>query len=146
MTELKQMKMRIGAVGIIRNLKGEVLLCKMPKNRGAYPGKWAIPGGGIEPEETMREALKREIKEEVGLEVTHIEPDSFDDDTVDKIGRDGKTERLYMIHLVFDCEAVNDTVVINDEFEEYAWVKPEKVKEYDLNDATVKTFTKKGWM
>jgi nucleoside triphosphatase len=118
----------------------------MPKNRGAYPGQWAIPGGGIEPGETMLEALAREIGEEVGLQVTNPVPFSFDDDERDKIMKDGSMERIYMIHLVFDCEAVDHTVSINDEFEEYAWVQPEKVKEYDLNDATVKTFSKKGWV
>ena len=132
--------------GIIRNEKGEILLCKMPINRGAYPGQWAIPGGGIEEGEKIRETLVRELREEVGLEVADIDPFSFDDDVREKINKDGSKEKLYLIHLVFECLAIGEEVKINDEFEEYAWVKPEKVIDYDLNEATVKTFKIKGWV
>jgi nucleoside triphosphatase len=54
-----------------------------------------------------------------------------------------------MIHLVFECHVGANNhlpVQINDEFDAYAWVKPENVKGYDLNDATRKTFAKKGWV
>jgi len=137
---------RVTVTGIIRNEKGEVLLCKMPKKRGAYPGQWAIPGGGIEEGEKIRETLVRELREEVGLEVADIDPFSFDDDVREKINKDGSKEKLYLIHLVFDCLAIGEEVKINDEFEEYVWVEPEKVGHLDLNDATIKTFKKKGWM
>jgi nucleoside triphosphatase len=140
------MKSRIGVVGIIRNQKGEVLLCKMPLNRGVYPGQWAIPGGGIEPSETMTQALEREIKEEVGLTIKNMSPFWFQDDTKEKIFADGHREMLYMIHLVFDGETDDDTVSINDEFEEYAWVGIDDLLGYDLNSATVKTFKQKGWL
>jgi nucleoside triphosphatase len=63
------MRMRVTVSGLIYNSEGEVLLCKMPENRGAYPGQWAIPGGGIDEGEMIRETLIREMKEEVGLEV-----------------------------------------------------------------------------
>jgi nucleoside triphosphatase len=142
------MRTRVTVTGIIRNNEGKILLCKMPINRGVYPGQWAIPGGGIEEGEEMREALGRELQEEVGLEVTEIVPFCFDDDTREKINKDGSKEMLYMIHLIFDCKAVGDAdlrPVLNDEFDEYAWVKPDGVGKYDINEATRKTFTKKGW-
>ena len=53
------MKARVIVVSVIRNKKGEILLCKMPENRGVYPGQWALPGGGIEEGEKMEEALHR---------------------------------------------------------------------------------------
>jgi 8-oxo-dGTP pyrophosphatase MutT (NUDIX family) len=41
---------------------------------GVYPGYMLIPGGGVEPGESLLDAVKREVKEEVGLALndTHI--------------------------------------------------------------------------
>jgi len=54
---------------------GKVLLGKSTQG-GAYEDLWVVPGGGIEPGESKLEALKREIKEELGLnlEDSQIEP------------------------------------------------------------------------
>lgn len=49
-----------------------------------------------------------------------------------------------MIYLIFDCEAENREVSLNDEFVEHAWVAPEQLQDYDLNDATKRTFQEKG--
>jgi 8-oxo-dGTP pyrophosphatase MutT (NUDIX family) len=36
-------------------------------------GRWGTPGGGVEPEESPREAAMRELEEEVGLHVDHCD-------------------------------------------------------------------------
>jgi nucleoside triphosphatase len=142
------LKTRYIVCPVIRNKEGEYLICKMPKTRGVYPGQWAIPGGGIEPGETMFEALHREIREEVGenLKIIETVPWCFADATRDKLYPEGHSEQVYMIFLIFDCLAFNTEVVLNDEFEEYVWVLPENLRSYDLNDATRKTFEQKGFL
>ena len=140
------MKHRVIAVALIRNRKGEVLLCRKPKNIGVYPGQWALVGGGIEPEETMEAALKREVREEAGLAITEIEPLYFTDTVADKYYADGSKETIYMIYLVFDCVAMNGEIKLNEEFIESTWVKPEKLNNFDINQACIKTFEMKGWM
>jgi 8-oxo-dGTP diphosphatase len=55
----------VGAV--IRDDKGRLLLIKRGHEPGA--GLWSLPGGRIEPGETDAEALVREMREEIGLEV-----------------------------------------------------------------------------
>lgn len=140
------MKRRIIVSALIKNQDNEYLICKMPKSRGAYPGKWAIPGGGINSNETILEALDREIKEEIGEEliISKIIPWKFKDHFVKKLYPDGKIEDIYMICLIFDCFVENKIIKLNEEFEKYAWVLPENIKNYDLNEATKWTFQQKN--
>lgn len=102
--------------------EGHYLLCKMAADRGVFPGQWALSGGGVEPGERIEEALRREIREELGekLILTHIAPWCFRDDTRVKTYPDGHQETIYMIYLIFDCVSANRDVTINEEFDDYA--------------------------
>ena len=57
----------IGVGGIIFNDRGQVLLIR--RNQPPASGFWSIPGGKLEPGESLAEACKREINEETGLDV-----------------------------------------------------------------------------
>ncbi len=96
--------------------------------------------------ERIEEALRREIREELGEKLipTHIAPWCFRDDTRVKTYPDGHRETIYMIYLIFDCVSANRDVTINEEFDDYAWVKAEDLKNYDLNAATRVTLSLKG--
>lgn len=54
--------------GIIENGKGEVLLAQRPPGK-KLAGLWEFPGGKIDPGESGEAALKRELKEELELDV-----------------------------------------------------------------------------
>ncbi|EKS7422446.1 nucleoside triphosphatase NudI [Enterobacter ludwigii] len=139
------MRQRTIVCPIIQN-DGAYLLCKMADDRGVFPGQWALSGGGMEAGETMEQALRREIREELGdaLEITKVKPWAFRDDIRVKTYADGTTEEIYMIYLIFDCISANRQVTFNDEFQEVAWVRPEAIKALDLNEATRITFAQKG--
>jgi len=51
--------------GLIRREDGKILLCDSHK----WPGLYTVPGGHVELGETCEDALVREIKEEVGLDI-----------------------------------------------------------------------------
>ncbi|EPQ6905920.1 nucleoside triphosphatase NudI [Citrobacter freundii] len=139
------MRQRTIVCPLIQN-DGCYLLCKMADDRGVFPGQWALSGGGVEPGERIEEALRREVREELGeqLVLSEITPWTFSDDIRTKTYADGSQEEIYMIYLIFDCVAANREVKINEEFQAFAWVKAEDLGTYDLNIATRKTLTLKG--
>ena len=139
------MRQRIIVCPLIEN-EGAYLLCKMPIDRGVFPGQWALSGGGLEQGERMTEGLLREISEELGSDLTieNVQPWTFRDDVRTKTYPGGTSEQIYMIYLIFDCKAANRNVSINEEFEDFAWVLPEDLGKYDLNEATRMTLEAKG--
>ena len=61
------MKIGISACAIIENAEGKFLFVRLKK--GPFEGGICIPGGRIEPGELSHEAIKREIKEETGIDI-----------------------------------------------------------------------------
>lgn len=59
------------AGAILRNSEGKILFQLRDEN-GRNPNKWGIFGGGIEKGESPLEALQREIKEELGIEISDL--------------------------------------------------------------------------
>lgn len=61
------------AVGLILREDGALLLGDRPTGK-AWPGWWELPGGKIEPGESVMQALARELDEELGIAVTQARP------------------------------------------------------------------------
>ncbi len=64
-------KIHLGIYGVCV-VDNKVLMIK--KGRGPYKGLFDLPGGKIEPGETLEEALRREINEETGVNVVDFSP------------------------------------------------------------------------
>ncbi|MGB5305367.1 MAG: Nudix family hydrolase [Gammaproteobacteria bacterium] len=61
------------AVGILRRADGRVLLAQRPAGK-AMAGYWEFPGGKIEPGESPRDALARELHEELSIDIGNSQP------------------------------------------------------------------------
>ena len=54
---------------------GRLLVCQRRRD-GAFALKWEFPGGKVEPGETHEHGLRRELREELGIEA-HIGPEAY---------------------------------------------------------------------
>lgn len=127
------------ATGIVVK-EDKYLIVKRAEWEKAFPGRWTVPGGKLEPTDylernkdaaelwynVIEDLVKRELKEEVNLEVgqldyltsmTYIRPDGLPSIIVSMYG-DHASGELKL------CNALT----------EHAWVTLEEAKEYDLID------------
>jgi 8-oxo-dGTP diphosphatase len=61
------------AVGVLIRPDGHFLLTSRPAGK-VYEGYWEFPGGKLEPGETVEQALRRELREEIGVTVGPVHP------------------------------------------------------------------------
>ena len=115
-------------VGALISHKGRIFLMKSHKWRGKY----VIPGGHIELGERMQDALKREIKEETGLDIHSIEFIMFQEFVFDPSFH----RKAHFIFFDFACETDSSAVTLNDEAQEFAWVTPQEALAMDLEPYT----------
>jgi len=99
--------------------------------RGAQPGlgKWSIPGGLVELGENVQDAMVREVKEEVGLEVEPLKlMDVFDSVTLDPQGR----IQYHFVVVNFLVRIVGGSLNTASDILEARWVPIGEVEEYNL--------------
>ena len=61
------------AVGVLLDADGRFLLTSRPEGK-VYAGYWEYPGGKLEAGETVEEALRRELHEELGITIGPVHP------------------------------------------------------------------------
>lgn len=137
---------RLIVVPLLDDGAGRVLLCRMAPDRGVFPGLWALPGGGVEPGERIDEALRREVREELGVGLASIERLLFKDTVLPKTFPDGSKRMLHMVFLVYRCTPEAGTLHLNDEFTEHRWASRLDLQELDLNPLTRETLASAGYL
>jgi nucleoside triphosphatase len=135
---------RLIVVAVVTNDAGRVLLCRMVPDRGVFPGQWALPGGGVEPGERLEAALRREVREELGIDLEAATPLLFKDDVLEKTFEGGRREPLHMVFLVYACRPASLSIVLNEEFSEYLWAGGAELETLELSPLTRDTLTSAG--
>src|ERR1700722_12002312 len=120
---------------------GRFLIMRRSKNKKRFPGRWTVPGGHLEtadfasaPKDSaeywynvLEKALRREVREEAGIEIEHIE----------------YVTSLATVHddkapsLVVSCLAEyagGEVVLQTEETDQFAWVTLDEARGYDLID------------
>ncbi len=83
------MKKEIGV--FILNDYGQILLQKRSRNKKNYPNMWALCTGHVEKNEDVQDAAIRELKEELGIDVSIKELHSFANGKFDIINENSST-------------------------------------------------------
>ena len=92
---------RVAAYALI--VRDDAVLLTRISARGAHPGSWTLPGGGIEHGESPRTAVIREVREECGVECAVGELLAVHDDHFDGTSPTGRHEDFHGVHLVFSA-------------------------------------------
>ena len=83
---------------------------------------WEFPGGKVDKQETFENALKREIKEELSINIkvfNHIASEKHKDEKID-----------VNVHY-FLCESLNDNIILF-EHEDMKWLKKNELKKFKM--------------
>lgn len=124
MTYTKPDKLHIVTpVAVIRRTDGRILLLKRRDDEAVYPSCYTFPGGKMEGNDTILDTLKKEVKEECGLE---LEPGFILIKEKSIKRADGQTSKS----LSFLCTVKNpETVVIDQkDFTGYTWATLEELR------------------
>jgi ADP-ribose pyrophosphatase YjhB (NUDIX family) len=119
----------VATVGVlIFNLENRVLMLRTDK----WSRKWGIPGGKIRLGEPMEEAARREILEEVNLELEEICFEMIQD----CVHPPEFFKKAHFILLNFSARARSGEVRLNDEAQEWKWTGLDDALRMDLNGPT----------
>lgn len=110
--------------GIIWNDKGQLLIAQRPLD-GLLGGLWEFPGGKLEADETLSECLRRELREELAIEVEVGE--------LFTVVQHAFTHFKITLH-AFTCRYISgepQTIGVRD----WAWVTPDQLETYSFGKA-----------
>jgi 8-oxo-dGTP diphosphatase len=106
---------------------------------------WGLPGGLLEYNETLEDCLKREIKEEVNLDINVLKIHNVSSVYRDKkfLFKDGRQLETRVIEIYYLCEKLTDDIKFDWEVEDYKWVSNENYQEltyYQTSEETIKKY------
>lgn len=120
------MELQVGVKILLKNSDGQYLLVRRnPKKYPEVGPKWDIVGGRINAGTTLLENLKREIKEEVGLDYTGEPKLVAAQDILKSMDR-------HVVRLTFLGEIEGEPKIDEDHLE-FGWFSAEEIENFDPN-------------
>lgn len=138
---------------LIFSKDGKLLMgMKDPKNGGVYADCWHIPGGGVDEGETQEYALRREMLEEVGIDIVDCKVVLADDQgngETEKILKDTGEKvlckmRFHVYRVGVESNAASIETKPSDDLVKLEWVELTDLGKYKLTPPSVALFARLG--
>ncbi|MGB0386536.1 MAG: NUDIX domain-containing protein [Ardenticatenaceae bacterium] len=123
----KEADVRVGASAMIFDGTREKILL----TRRADNGQWCLPGGGMDPGESISETCVREVWEEIGLDV-RVGRLIGVYSTPHRITEYPDGNRVQYVSFHFETEPIGGQLGTSDEVTEYGYFTPAEIKQMDL--------------
>lgn len=121
-------KLFVAMKAFIVNSEGKILLLQENSETyadGTNAGKWEVPGGRMDPDESFHEAILREVKEETGLEVAVGRPFMIGEWWPQVRG-----EQWHIVATFSVCYSQSSEVVLGPDHAQYVWVDPKAYQQF----------------
>jgi len=121
----------VGVGGVVIH-RGRALLIR----RGCEPlkGQWSIPGGMLELGEELAEGVRRELKEETGLDVEPLQIVA----AFDRITREAERVKYHYVIVDYVCRRKGGKLKPASDVTDARWVRREEMPQYNLTDMATK--------
>jgi 8-oxo-dGTP diphosphatase len=103
---------------------GRILMMQRAATADFMPGMWEDLTGRMKQFEEPEDALRREIREETGLEIEVVKPIK-----IFHLYRGERTAQNELVGIVYWCTAESDRVTLSHEHDAYRWVLPREALE-----------------
>ena len=133
----------VGAL-IIDNERENGRILRVERGREPLKGYWSLPGGVVETGERLEFAVRREVREETGLEVEVLHLlEVFERIMFEHIMKDenGRVEYHYVL-MDYVCRPVGGTLCAADDASAVRWFAPEEIAGLKITEGTPEVIAK----
>jgi 8-oxo-dGTP diphosphatase len=124
------MRQRVAAKVVIIDDKGRVLILRKSQDDVRHAnksGRYNLPGGKIEPGESLIEGLVREVYEEISVTLDEISAPFFAGEWYPEM-----KEPLQVVGVFYLCKKWQGDVKLDDEHDHFTWITQSEVADYVL--------------
>ena len=113
---------------------GRLLVLKVHHDEGqVWSDKWQLPGGLLDIGESLKDGLKREVREETGLEITVGKPVGTGDWRYNGfVFEDGRSYNVRAVSIAYECLlSENKEIRLSHEHTDYLWATKEELQKLE---------------